>query len=224
MQRILKILALISAMIFLAALAHGATITGTVKGPDGAPFKGAFVSGAEHQDQNYRQRAVSQGRQLSSRGFAGRRICRADSRRWVSGRPAHGRHADGESIRVHGLGAEAGDGALARSFALSRRKVDPEHSRQGDGLRSHVQFSRRALPNLPRFSNAHGFRVSRDLEGAKDRVDYMRTRMHYLLGSMVNDEQADKVASFIADCIRPGLRVAEISRGFAGIQEPGAHV
>ena len=43
MQRLSKILALMSAMIFLAAFAHGATITGTVKGPDGAPFKGAFV-------------------------------------------------------------------------------------------------------------------------------------------------------------------------------------
>src|SRR5580693_9906660 len=38
-----KMLTLMSAMIFLAAFAHGATITGTVKGPDGAPFKGAFV-------------------------------------------------------------------------------------------------------------------------------------------------------------------------------------
>ena len=54
----------------------------------------------------------------------------------------------------------------------------------------------------------HGFQtrmasVSRDLEGAKDRVDYMRTRMHYLLGSMVNDEQADRVASFIAAAFGP---------------------
>src|SRR5258708_10830013 len=43
MQRLPKLLGLMSAMIFLAAFAHGATITGTVKGPDGAPFKGAFV-------------------------------------------------------------------------------------------------------------------------------------------------------------------------------------
>src|ERR1700676_4830556 len=43
MRRIPKILASVGAMIFLAAFAHGATITGTVKGPDGAPFKGAFV-------------------------------------------------------------------------------------------------------------------------------------------------------------------------------------
>ena len=38
-----KILGLMCEMIFLAAFAHGATISGTVKGPDGAPFKGAFV-------------------------------------------------------------------------------------------------------------------------------------------------------------------------------------
>src|ERR1700692_991425 len=54
MHRIPKILALISAMIFPAAFAHGATITGTVKGPDGAPFKGAFV-----QAQNAKTRITS---------------------------------------------------------------------------------------------------------------------------------------------------------------------
>ena len=161
MQRIPKILALMSATIFLAAFAHGATITGTVKGPDGAPFKGAFVQAQNtktkitvnvlsHKDGGYRVEDLPAGEYVA-----------ADSRRWVSGRPAHGRHADGESIRVHGLGAETGDGALARSFAISRRKVDPEYSRQGNGLRPHVQFPRRALPNLPRLSNAHGFRDPR---------------------------------------------------------------
>ena len=30
-------------MSLLASFCHGATITGTVKGPDGGPFKGAFV-------------------------------------------------------------------------------------------------------------------------------------------------------------------------------------
>src|SRR5687768_4153854 len=31
----------------LAATAHAATVTGTVKGPDGAPFRGAFIQ-AQH--------------------------------------------------------------------------------------------------------------------------------------------------------------------------------
>ena len=65
MQRIPKIFTLISAMIFLATFARAATITGTVKGPDGAAFKGAFVSAQNtktkitvnvlsHKDGNYR--------------------------------------------------------------------------------------------------------------------------------------------------------------------------
>ena len=38
-----KILALVSAMILFASVGHAATVTGTVKGVDGAPFQGAFV-------------------------------------------------------------------------------------------------------------------------------------------------------------------------------------
>jgi virginiamycin B lyase len=38
-----KILGLIVSVIFVASLAYGTTIKGTVKGPDGTPFRGAFV-------------------------------------------------------------------------------------------------------------------------------------------------------------------------------------
>ena len=38
-----KTLGFLSAMLFVASLCYGATITGTVKGPDGNPFEGAFV-------------------------------------------------------------------------------------------------------------------------------------------------------------------------------------
>src|SRR6202049_2177482 len=43
MQRLSRILGLLSAIVFFTSFAFGATITGGVKGPDGAPFKGAFV-------------------------------------------------------------------------------------------------------------------------------------------------------------------------------------
>src|SRR5579871_2797024 len=43
MQLSRRILPIIAAGFFLAASANGATVTGTVKGPDGAPFRGAFV-------------------------------------------------------------------------------------------------------------------------------------------------------------------------------------
>src|SRR6202049_2327177 len=43
MHRLERILALLSATVFFTSFAYGATIAGSVKGPDGAPFKGAFV-------------------------------------------------------------------------------------------------------------------------------------------------------------------------------------
>jgi hypothetical protein len=46
MRSMNRILFLAGCIIFfsLSSLAYGATITGTVKGPDGAPFEGAFVA------------------------------------------------------------------------------------------------------------------------------------------------------------------------------------
>src|SRR5229473_5622244 len=38
-----KLLALISATLLLGSVCYGATLAGTVKGPDGTPFEGAFV-------------------------------------------------------------------------------------------------------------------------------------------------------------------------------------
>src|SRR5579863_7637399 len=46
-----KSAAFIALVLFLASIAYGATISGTVKGPDGKPFKGAFV---EAQDMDSR--------------------------------------------------------------------------------------------------------------------------------------------------------------------------
>ena len=39
--------------------------------------------------------------------------------------------------------------------------------------------------------------TTRDAAGWRDRVDYMRSRMHYLLAGMVNDEQAERMTSFL---------------------------
>src|SRR5579862_6742292 len=41
--RTLKVLGLVSAMGLLSSLAFGATIAGKITGPDGAPFRAAFV-------------------------------------------------------------------------------------------------------------------------------------------------------------------------------------
>lgn len=202
MQRISKILALICAMVFLATFARGATITGSVKGPDGAPFKGAFVQAQNtktkitvnvlsHKDGNYRVEDLP----------AGEYILR---------------------IRAVGYQAEPRTGVTVTASQSASMdwalKPGPVRWRdlslyQGERLIPNIRGKELVFGPTSNFRDApcqicHGFQtrmasVSRDAEGAKDRVDYMRTRMHFLLGSMVNDEQADKVASFIADAFGP---------------------
>src|SRR3984885_3517629 len=51
MRSACKCAALVASVLFFASFAPGATISGTVKGPDGKPFKGAFV---EAQDMDSR--------------------------------------------------------------------------------------------------------------------------------------------------------------------------
>ena len=43
MSLVKRIVTLMSLLFCVASLGYGATVTGTVKGPDGAPFEGAFV-------------------------------------------------------------------------------------------------------------------------------------------------------------------------------------
>src|ERR1700687_2782590 len=202
MQRLSKILALMSAMIFLVTVAHGATIAGTVKGPDGAPFKGAFV-----QAQNTKTKITVNV--LSHKDGAYR----------VEDLPA------GEYVlRIRAVGYQAdprtGVTLTASQSASMDWALKPGTVRwrdlflyQGEKLIPNIRGKEMIFGPTSNFRDApcqicHGFQtrmasVSRDAEGAKDRVDYMRSRMHFLLGSMVNDEQANKVASFLADAFGP---------------------
>src|ERR1039458_6239475 len=43
MRSITRIVAVVSSVLAFSSFGHAATVTGTVKGPDGAPFMGAFV-------------------------------------------------------------------------------------------------------------------------------------------------------------------------------------
>src|SRR5713101_7790164 len=43
MRTVSKLVAVVSLVVLFSSLADAATVTGTVKGPDGTPFEGAFV-------------------------------------------------------------------------------------------------------------------------------------------------------------------------------------
>src|SRR6202140_5322977 len=191
-----------SAMIFLAAFAHGATITGTVKGPDGAPFQGGFgqaqntktritVNVLSHKDGTYRVEGLAAGEyvlRIRAVGF------QADPRTGL---------------------ALAANQSASLDWALKPGTVRWRDLSlyQGEKLIPNIRGKELVFGPTSNFRDApcqicHGFQtrmasVSRDAEGAKDRVDYMRTRMHFLLGSMGNDEQADRVASFITTAFGP---------------------
>src|SRR5579862_5970658 len=202
MQRTTKMLALISALIFLSSFVRGATISGTVKGPDGAPFKGAFVSAQNtktkitvnvlsHKDGVYRVEELPAGEYV---------------------------------LRIRAIGYQAdprmGVTLTARQAASMDWALKPGTVRwrdlslyQGEKLIPNIRGKEMVFGPTSNFRDApcqicHGFQtrmasVSRDLDGARDRVDYMRTRMHFLLGSMVSDEQAESVAAFIAGAFGP---------------------
>ncbi len=202
MQRMIKILALLSAMIFLAAFARGATITGTVKGPDGAPFKGAFV-----QAQNNKTKITVN---VLSHRDGGYRVEDLPAGDYVLRIRAVGYQADPRTgVTLAASQTASMDWAL-KPGTVRWRDLSLY---QGEKLIPNIRGKEMVFGPTSNFRDApcqicHGFQtrmasVSRDLEGAKDRVDYMRTRMHYLLGPMVNDEQAEKVASFIADAFGP---------------------
>jgi hypothetical protein len=202
MQRTLKLSGLLSAIILIATFARGARITGTVKGPDGAPFKGAFV-----QAQNTKTKITIN---VLSHKDGAYRVEDLPAGEYVLRIRAIGYQADPRnSVTLTGSQSASVDWTL-KPGTVRWRDLSLY---QGEKLIPNIRGKEMIFGPTSNFRDApcqicHGFQtrmasVSRDAEGAKDRVDYMRTRMHFLLGSMVNDEQADRVASFIADAFGP---------------------
>ena len=202
MQRLRKMVGTLIAFLFFASIARGATITGTVKGPDGAPFKGAFV-----QAQNKQTRITINV------------LSHKDGEYRIENLPA------GEyDLRIRAVGYQAdprtGVALTATQSASFDWALKPGTVRwrdlslyQGEKLIPNIRGKEMIFGPTATFRDApcqicHGFQtrmasVSRDADGAKDRVDYMRSRMHFLLATMVNDEQADRVASFMASAFGP---------------------
>jgi Carboxypeptidase regulatory-like domain len=134
MQQIPKILtprslALLIAVICLAAHAQAAEITGTVKGPDGAPFKGAFV-----QAQNTKTKITVN---VLSHKDGGYRVEDLPAGEYVLRIRAVGYQAEPRT----GVALTASQSAsMDWAFALSGRKVDTQHPRQGNGFRAYIQL------------------------------------------------------------------------------------
>jgi virginiamycin B lyase len=182
-----RVLAAAAAAILTAPLAHSATITGTVKGPDGAGFKGAFV-----QAQNTQSRITVNV--LSDK----------EGHYSVVDLPA------GEyNVRIHAVGYRTDphngvklDASQKTSFDFALQSAPVRWSDlsfyQGDNLmppgKGKTLIEQSCL-------ECHAFQtkmaaVSRDAEGWTKAVAFMRDVMHYRL-TQVSDDDATVIASYL---------------------------
>jgi virginiamycin B lyase len=185
-----KLLALIASVILFGSAGYSATITGTVKGPDGTPFEGAFV-----QAQNAKTRMTflvltdNQGR------YRAENIPAGEYRVQIK---ATGFKSDPQS----GVNLTA-DQNISFDFALQKAPV-----RWND---ISIYQVKRLLPAstgkdklFTRCFICHGFQtrmaaVRRDADGWQDRVQFMRDTMHFSLSWRFTDKDAADISSYLND-------------------------
>ena len=187
-MRSVSIIALMAASLFSAA--EAATITGAVKGPDGKPFRAAFV-----QARNIQMKMTVSVLTDNEGSYRAENLPAGEYR--VSVR-AIGYRVDAKS----GLKLDAAATA-AQDFALQATAVRWSDLTQLQGLR--------LLPDLPGKQElfgtcmaCHGFQgkmaaVSRDEDGWRDRVAFMRESMRASLGDRrgFDDEKAERMTQYL---------------------------
>ncbi len=186
-----KLASILTAILFLASFAAAATVTGSVKSPDGTPYRGAFVQAQNagtrvlvsvltDKDGRYRIENLPAGTyrvQVKAVGYRG------DSRSDVS------------------LTAEQN---VSYDFALRQGMVRWADLSQYQGEVLFPEAKGKDLLVAKCFA-CHGFQsrmasVSRDEEGWRDRVNYMAESMHFFLGGVggpFTDQNSAEVASYI---------------------------
>jgi virginiamycin B lyase len=177
----------------LASLAHGATVSGTMKGPDGKPFKGAFVEAQEmdsrittnvlsDKDGRYRIENLPEGQyKLLVRAVGYRFEPRTDIQL------AAGQNATFE------IALEKGTVHWTDLSIYQGRQLLPD-GRGSEKLKTTC-------------FGCHGFQSRmaaqvRDESGWHDRVNYMRSSFGYLIRD-VNDKDADDLTAYLTKYFGP---------------------
>ncbi len=193
MRSNLRSLALASLVAVLGSASYGATITGTVKGADGAPFQGAFVEA-----QNARSHITT--------------IVLSDSRGQYRIRDLP---AGDYRVQLRAVGFRTDPRTGVKLAADQKASYDFEL--QKGGVRwNDISFYqlKQLLPEakgkdliVQHCSTCHLMQtrmasMTRDEEGWRDRVDYMRTAMHFALAN-VSDQDAGDIASYLTTLFGP---------------------
>ena len=191
-----SVLALLSIIVWLSSVCYGATITGTLKGADGAPFQGAFVEA-----QNAKSRITvivlsdGQGRYRIPDLSAG------DYRVQIK---AVGYRADPRN----GVTLSADQNA-SFDFALQQGIVRWNEISQSQAKKLWPPAKGKDLI-FSQCNICHQFQsrmasVTRDADGWRDRIAFMREAMHFsvFLGKHFSDQDAEDVASYLTSLFGP---------------------
>lgn len=187
MRLVRKSLGFVCLPIFLASIAYGATITGTVKGPDGASFKGAFVE-ARNMDSKMTYNVLSY----------------KDGHYRIENLPA-GQYE--VKIRAVGFKAEPRNGVTltadqntSMDWSLQKGMVHWTDLSIYEGIQSLPNGEGKDKLTTTCFA-CHGFQTRmasavRDESGWRDRVNFMRSAFGFFLRSF-NDKDEAQVVSYM---------------------------
>jgi virginiamycin B lyase len=191
-----QVLALMILIVFAGSACYSATITGTLKGEDGAPFQGAFVEA-----QNVKTRITvivlsdSQGRY---------RIPDLGAGEYRVQIKAVGYRVEPRSSVTLTAGQNA-----SFDFALQKGMVRWNEISQYQAAQLWPPAKGKDLI-FTHCNICHQFQsrmasVRRDLDGWKDRVAFMREAMHFsiFLGPNFSDQDAEEVATYLNSLFGP---------------------
>jgi len=183
--------------IFIPASVSAATVSGTVKGPDGAPFQGAFVQ-AQKNSTRVTVSVLSdrQGHYLVPDLPAGDYSLRIK---------AVGYKAEPRNATLNAGQAASADFALQKGVVrwsdLSRYQGE---RLLPDGKGKDILESRCFI--------CHDFQnkmasVTRDADGWRDRVEFMRKSMNFTLGGRFTDEDENTVVQYLTAVFGPDPKI-----------------
>src|SRR6202790_3865145 len=207
-----RFLTLCSAVVFLGSACYGATITGTVKGADGAPFQGAFV---EAQNAKTRITVIvlsdTQGRYQIPDLAAG------DYRVFIK---AVGYRADPRNPVTL-----TADQNASLDFALQQGPVRWNEISQSQAKQLWPPAKGKDLI-FSQCNICHQFQsrmasVTRAADGGKNRIAFMREAMHFsvFLGPHFSDQDAADVASYLTSLFGPDSALPKSPADMPGYKE-----
>ena len=188
MRPLSKFLALLSLAVFLAANCNGASVSGMVKGPDGAPVQGAFIQAQNTKTKiSYFVLSDTQGHYRAENLPAG------DYRVQIKATGLRGDPKNGVTLTA--------DQNMSVDFALQAGVVRWNELSIYQAKKLWPEEKAKQTIFTDCFI-CHGFQtrmasVRRDADSWADRVQFMRDAMHFSLGYRVTDQDAAEIAAYL---------------------------